>query len=615
MNDETNEIYEGEDNSDVWSVEEAIDTNGDGIADAFISGIDVDGDGIIDMESIAMDLDGDGIVDMESITLDFDGDGLYDEFITDVDTNGDGMVDMETIENDFNGDGMIDQIAYAEDYDFDGNADIISIEADENFDGLVDYKDVSHITTDEDGNVTELHSIAMDTDFDGQYDTYDTVVNEIPAEDDFIYEEPVEEEAVYEEPVVDEETVYEEPEETIPPVYEEPSEEIIYEETEDEDFDFDEETDEIDNPIDLIYSDDLNGDGQADVMVSEIDVDGDGVSDGLVYAEDLDFDGKADVLYAQLDTDGDGDVDTEAISFISYNEDGTAEEYFAVAQDLDDDGVMEDVNFGSNELTAEEAESIDIFGLLSGDAQYEADDAIDFDDADVETEPEESIPEDLYEEPGYEDVDDSDIVLPTIPYDNTDDNGTYAEELDNFDPADADQDGVMGDPEEALDFWEFQGNTYRCAVYSQKFVIEEYLDREVSIEELVEVATENEWFDENYGTPIAYMDKLLDYYGVPNEVSYDNTIEDLADSLNDGHRVIVSVDADEYWFGENDDEMYVPGDGVNHAIEVIGIDASDPDNVVVIVNDSGTPNGQGLEIPVETFMDAWEDGNCHMVEC
>ena len=614
MNDETNEIYEGEDNSDIWSVEEAIDTNGDGIADAFISGIDVDGDGIIDMESIAMDLDGDGMIDMESITIDFDGDGLYDEFITDVDTNGDGMVDMETIESDTNGDGMIDRIAYAEDYDFDGNADIISIEADENYDGLVDYKDVSHITMDEDGNVTELHSIAMDTDFDGQYDTYDTVVNEIPAEDDFIYEEPVEEETVYEEPVVDEETVYVEPEETIPPVYEETEEEISYEETE-EDFDFDEETDEIDNPIDLIYSDDLNDDGQADVMVSEIDVDGDGVSDGLVYAEDLDFDGKADVLYAQLDTDGDGDVDTEAISFISYNEDGTAEEYFAVAQDLDDDGVMEDVQFGSNEITAEEAEGIDIFGLLSGDAQYETDDTVDFDDVDVETEPEESIPEDLYEESDYEYVDDGDIVLPTIPYDDTDDNGTFAEELDNFDPADADQDGVMGDPEEALDFWEFQGNTYRCAVYSQKFVIEEYLDREVSIEELVEVATENEWFDENYGTPIAYMDKLLDYYGVPNEVSYDNTIEDLADSLNDGHRVIVSVDADEYWFGENDDDMYVPGDGVNHAIEVIGIDASDPDNVVVIVNDSGTPNGQGLEIPVETFMDAWEDGNCHMVEC
>ncbi len=605
MNDETNEIYEGEDSSDVWSVEEAIDTNGDGVADAFISGIDVDGDGIIDMESIAMDLDGDGMIDMESITIDFDGDGLYDEFITDVDTNGDGMVDLETIESDTNGDGLIDQIAYAEDYDFDGDADIISIEADSNYDGLVDYKDVSHITTDEDGNVTELHSIALDTDFDGQYDTYDTVVNEIPAEDDMIYEEPVEEETVYEEPVVDEETVYVEPEETIPPVYEETE----------EDFDFDEETDEIDNPIDLIYSDDLNDDGQADVMVSEIDVDGDGVSDGMVYAEDLDFDGKADVLYAQFDTDGDGDVDTESISFISYNEDGTVEEYFAVAQDLDNDGVMEDVQFGSNEITAEEAEGIDIFGLLSGGAQYDADDTVDFDDIDVETEPEESIPEDLYEEPGYEDVDDSDIILPTIPYDNTDDNGTYAEELNNFDPADADQDGVMGDPEEALDFWEFQGNTYRCAVYSQKFVIEEYLDREVSIEELVEVATENEWFDENYGTPIAYMDKLLDYYGVPNEVSYDNTIEDLADSLNDGHRVIVSVDADEYWFGENDDDMYVPGDGVNHAIEVIGIDASDPDNVVVIVNDSGTPNGQGLEIPVETFMDAWEDGNCHMVEC
>ena len=41
----------------------------------------------------------------------------------------------------------------------------------------------------------------------------------------------------------------------------------------------------------------------------------------------------------------------------------------------------------------------------------------------------------------------------------------------------------------------------------------------------------------------------------------------------------------------------------------------DPDNVMVIVNDSGAPEGCGIAIPAETFMDAWEDSSCYMIEC
>ena len=113
-----------------------------------------------------------------------------------------------------------------------------------------------------------------------------------------------------------------------------------------------------------------------------------------------------------------------------------------------------------------------------------------------------------------------------------------------------------------------------------------------------------------------HASRILDHYGIEHEDSYDNSIEDLVESLNDGHRVIVAVDSEEYWYGENDgDDYYTPGDGVNHAVEVIGIDNSDPDNPMIILNDSGVPDGAGLLIPMETFMDAWEDGNNFMIEC
>ena len=54
---------------------------------------------------------------------------------------------------------------------------------------------------------------------------------------------------------------------------------------------------------------------------------------------------------------------------------------------------------------------------------------------------------------------------------------------------------------------------------------------------------------------------------------------------------------------------------MNHAVQVIGIDYSNPDEPMVILNDSGTPDGCGEMVPLDTFLDAWEDGNCQMITC
>ena len=61
--------------------------------------------------------------------------------------------------------------------------------------------------------------------------------------------------------------------------------------------------------------------------------------------------------------------------------------------------------------------------------------------------------------------------------------------------------------------------------------------------------------------------------------------------------------------------MYSPYDGPNHAVQVIGIDYSDPDNPMVILNDSGHPDGCGLEVPMDTFLDAWDDADNMMIIC
>ena len=53
----------------------------------------------------------------------------------------------------------------------------------------------------------------------------------------------------------------------------------------------------------------------------------------------------------------------------------------------------------------------------------------------------------------------------------------------------------------------------------------------------------------------------------------------------------------------------------DHAVEVIGFDYSDPNNPMVILNDSGTPDGCGELVPLDVFVNAWEAGDCQMIEC
>jgi hypothetical protein len=62
-----------------------------------------------------------------------------------------------------------------------------------------------------------------------------------------------------------------------------------------------------------------------------------------------------------------------------------------------------------------------------------------------------------------------------------------------------------------------------------------------------------------------------------------------------------------------EDSPFAPGVDANHAVEVIGIDSSDPDNIMVILNDPGSPDGCGSMIPLEEFEDAWADSDNFMV--
>lgn len=175
-------------------------------------------------------------------------------------------------------------------------------------------------------------------------------------------------------------------------------------------------------------------------------------------------------------------------------------------------------------------------------------------------------------------------------------------------------DTIHGLPAQNIKFdpsvYQFYDDT--CAIQSQHLILQQY-GINVSQEELIEVAKENGWYAEGYGTPMDMVGKLLEHYGVDIHGSQGNNIFNIANELSQGHQIIVGVDADELIYPEESvgvDEIY--GEHPNHALVVVGIDTSDPDNVQVIVTDPGTGNRQ-MAYPADQFIDAWKDSDCFMV--
>lgn len=335
---------------------------------------------------------------------------------------------------------------------------------------------------------------------------------------------------------------------------------------------------------------DTNGDGNYDTLSMVADTNGDGYAETNIDAVDTNHSGQYDTIVSQQDNNGDGIIDTVQKAH-DYNQDRQIDSV-TTHTDTNNDGQFDHVSKAYDSTGDGLIDKVDVYVDVNGTGHADYSEAYNYD------------PE-------------SGQLVPAMAS-NFEIGGTMYTELDNFEPSKEYPDGVSGDPVEAMTHWENQGDTNRCALYAQKFVIEELSsdpdDANIDIEEFSEIAKEHGWFTEDGGTTFLNMNNMLNYYGIENEMVFHQSIEDIEDCLNEGGKVIVSIDCHEIWYGE-DNNIFAPESSSNHAVEVIGIDRTDPEHPMVILNDSGTPKGRGEMIPLEVFEGAWEDGDCQMIKC
>lgn len=336
-----------------------------------------------------------------------------------------------------------------------------------------------------------------------------------------------------------------------------------------------------------IFEFDTDGDDIIDTYVADVDTDGDGYYDAHIESYDTNRSGMVDTIIVYHDSTGDGNVDIIA-KMHDYNQDGEIDS-INMHQDTDGDGRYEILTKSYDSTGSGQIDTVDVYVDLGGNGKA-----------------------DIHNMYTYDPM--SGDLIPSMAT-GFEVGGTYYTELENFDPNNVvDPNLISGNPTESIEVWEYQGQTNRCALYSEKFVIEELTGREIDIEEFTDIAKSNGWFTEEGGTTFLNMDNMLDYYNIDNEMSFHNSINDIEECLNNGGKVIVSIDSDEIWHGK-DNDIFAPESGANHAVQVIGIDRTDPNNPMVILNDSGTPYGRGEMVPLDVFEGAWEVGDCQMIEC
>ena len=170
--------------------------------------------------------------------------------------------------------------------------------------------------------------------------------------------------------------------------------------------------------------------------------------------------------------------------------------------------------------------------------------------------------------------------------------------------------GLMGDTINPV----LQQYSDTCAIKSQQLILNEF-GINVNEDQLVQYSYEHGWYQgDGSGTQMGDVGNLLEEAGIPCTRQADANVFNLVSELSQGHKVIVGVDSGELWGNKftawwND---FYNGDTPDHALIVSGIDASDPDNVKVIVTDPGTGEGY-KEYPLDQFIDAWSDAQCYMV--
>ena len=169
-------------------------------------------------------------------------------------------------------------------------------------------------------------------------------------------------------------------------------------------------------------------------------------------------------------------------------------------------------------------------------------------------------------------------------------------------------DRFIGEPLRDLEHWHQQETPTSCAVACQDYIIDVLTDASPTEQELRELAQEEGWYREGDGTPDFAIGKIAEHFGLHTDVEPELTLEQVKSALEQGDKLIASVDSRLLYYPDSAEYTFAEflKQGC-HAVQITGLDMSDPDDVKVILNDPLLEDGGGNVYSWEEFSKCSED--------
>lgn len=172
---------------------------------------------------------------------------------------------------------------------------------------------------------------------------------------------------------------------------------------------------------------------------------------------------------------------------------------------------------------------------------------------------------------------------------------------------------IVGDAEARKELWFEQAFNGACVPASIAQIVSYYTGEAMTDAAFIELVNEQRaWVVGPDGVPGMYThsaEQVLDAIGVPATLVAPSSPEQLVEYLAEDRAMIVFVDSGEIWGTDQGADGNQESD---HAVTVTGIDT---EREVVYLNDTGTPDGAMLEVPLSVFLDAWDDSGRALVAC
>ena len=173
---------------------------------------------------------------------------------------------------------------------------------------------------------------------------------------------------------------------------------------------------------------------------------------------------------------------------------------------------------------------------------------------------------------------------------------------------------VNGTPESEMLYLDQQNDPMSCVVAASSSICNS-MGIPISEEVLADILQENGVYDPIRGSDIGILDDVLNDLAIANDLDFRAQtvtgldIDNLKTMLDGNVKILIGLDsfdliADPMSRMLNDVGI-LPG-SMGHAVQLIGIENTSEGNFAVI-NDPGVPDGAGKRIPMDVFMDAWED--------